>query len=598
MLLLLTAGCTPQATPQVTPGPSEPPVAARPAPTPTPDPVLAGYLSAAMTPLTDDALGITLAYPESFDAPFTTPQGALVLRFQTGDVTIYKDEHPAGQSLAETVDQFIAINRTASMGRIVADEKGTRQLGGREVGFVQTHFASAAGRWDRSVYFVVIGGAEYRVSCGTKEGPPPIKWEAVAPICARVLGTIQFKTPTPEEAPIIKQEGAGYRLTGLPNGNFINWAPSGRTGLVEAAPGLYRLRLDTLELRLLPELGSLQMLGWAGPDTALMARWSGEVPTVGELALTTGAWRPLASVSHPVAICQSGEGHWVWVDVTAVRQGGTATREIGTVYRTPVPAPTGPPAPLAGEQVLDRGALLGRLADGSCLLDAMDGRLMLVRPDGALQTLTAEAFFIPEVTRDGRGVVWRDRPGVCTECIEAGYGPFARLTWWRLDGTKLTADLGAPQEITYLLSPDGERLVIGHGLVGGIKGAISELSSKGFQPGAPREPALLPAGWLGADLLTQPAGLSRWAYQSPIYRAADGAQVAEWLTSGVNGSLLIQIDGGVRFLAPDGQVFRLSQPVPQLQGTHALGIFQPQAPYLSVRDGDDLLLIRLEGVTD
>lgn len=418
--------------------------------------------------------------------------------------------------------------------------------------------------------------------------PPGVPARPVAPAAP----------PKPKEPAVLK-DGLALRLVGIQDAKFVDWAPSGKTALVEASPALYRLRLDTQEVHPMPDLGSVQKMGWAGPDEALLVRWSADVPAVGELSLLTGEWRPLAGVSGRLQICQSSS-HWVWVDVNVVRQGGAGSLEIGAVYRTPAPKPaeSGAPKPLDGKRVLERGALLGRLADGSCLLDGLDQRLMLLRPNGDLQIIS-KTFSLPEVTRDGRGVIWLEKAGRCPDCIELGPGvPFQHVVWWRLDGKKLTANLGRPQVISFLLSPDGERLIIGHRDYKGSGGAISVLSSEGFQPGKVRTPALVPVGWMGSDLLAQPAGPERWTYRSPIFRVEDGKQVAEWLASGVNGSLMIDVKGEVRYLTPEGAAYRLSHPEPFLaggQGVHALGIYQPQAPYVSVPQGDGLLLVRLEG---
>lgn len=436
------------------------------------------------------------------------------------------------------------------------------------------------------------------VLTGCTATPPPAPGPAPAPaLDATPAPPPAAAAPPRPSGPAVVPDGAGLRLVGIPAVNFVDWAPGGQAALVHAAPSLYRLRLDTRELAPL-ELGSVQMLGWAGPAAALLVRWSSPAPVVGELSLLTGEWRPLARVPGRVQICQNG-AHWLWVHVQSVRQGGAGSREIGPVYRTPAPQPEGArvPVPLAGEPVLARGALLGRLADGSCLLDGLDGRLLLLRPGGAWQTL-ATAFNLPAVTRDGRGVVWLEQAGACPDCIEVGPGvPFQRLEWWRLDGQRLTADLGAPQVITFLLAPDGEALVIGHRQFQGDAGAISVLGPEGLRPGAPRSPALVPAGWLGSDLLAQPAGPERWNFRSPVFRAADGQQVAEWLASDGNGSLLIHMDGGVRYLTPTGAAHRLSPPEPFLaggRGIQGLGPYQPQAPYMAVAQEEGALLVRLE----
>jgi hypothetical protein len=406
-------------------------------------------------------------------------------------------------------------------------------------------------------------------------------------------------TPPTPKGPAVVKDGSAYRLVGLGDANFVNWAPSGQTALVEASPALYRLRLDTAELHSLRDLGSVQMMGWAGPDTALLVRWSGESPAIGQLSLLTGEWRPLARVSRQVAICQSTD-HWVWVDITEVRQGGAGSREIGKVYRTAVPEPpqSGAIPPLGGTPVLAKGALLGRLADGSCLLDGLDQRLLLLRPGGDLQTI-AEGFALPRVTPDGRGVTWLKEAGDCPDCIEMGSGvPFRLLTWWRLDGKTLKADLGSPQVISLLLSPDGERLIIGHRDYEGKAGAIGSLSAgEGFKPGPRTSQPLVPVGWMGADLLAQADGPERWQSRSPIYRVTDSAQIGQWVTSGVGGGLLVEINGELRYLAPEGAAYRLSHPEPFRSGglgVYALGMYQPQAPYVTVRQADGLLLVHLE----
>lgn len=445
-----------------------------------------------------------------------------------------------------------------------------------------------------------LAGAVALAGCAARPAPPPPASPALPP-----LPPAEAPSPPPPPPPppapgrsAVVKDGIGLCLTGIPNAQLLDWAPSGKTALITASPLLYRLRLDPLSLESLPDLGSIQNMGWAGPDEALLIRWSGEAPAVGTLSLATGEWRPLARATGPMSICQSGS-HWVWVRVTKVRQGGAGARDIGAVYRAPAPGPAqaDPTKPLGGTQVLAEGALLGRLADGSCLLDGMDRRLLLLRPNGDLQTLSEE-FSLPRVTEDGRGVTWMQNAGDCAECIEIGQGvPFQRLIWWRLDGKQLMADLGTPQVISYLLSPDGASMVIGHRDFNATRGAFSKLGAEGFRPGQVGTPALVPTGWLGPDLLAQTAGPERWKHRSPVFRVKDGAQVGEWLTSGVNGGQLLDMQGEVRFVSPEGAVYRLSHPEQVragVPGAHGLGIYQPQAPYLTVRQDDGLLLVRLE----
>ncbi|MFZ5815923.1 MAG: hypothetical protein ACOY93_11540 [Bacillota bacterium] len=440
---------------------------------------------------------------------------------------------------------------------------------------------------------LAVGGCAAREPAVSDPVPPPPLPAPEAPV--------QPASPEPPPAPAgprVLQEGTALRLAGLQHPTHVDWAPSGQTALISASPVPYRLDLARQELHPLPDLGTVQQLGWAGPDELLLVRWNGQAAPVGTLSLRSGAWRPLATVPGQVQICQSGS-HWVWVQVSTVRQGGAGYREIGAVYRTPVPEPdpAGEPKPLGGALALERGALLGRLADGSCLLDGVDQRLLLLRPSGELQPI-AEGFALPRVTRDGRGVVWLEEAGDCPGCIELGPGvPFRRLVWWRLDGKRLEADLGRPQVIDFLLAPDGERLMIGHRNFEGESGAISTLGPEGFQPGEVRSPALVPAGWMGADLLAQAAGPEGWRFRSPLLRASDGRQVAERLNSSADGGLLIELESEVRYLTPEGAVHRLSHPEPfrrDGQGIQVLGLHHPQVPYLAVLEEEAVLLVRLE----
>ena len=182
-------------------------------------------------------------------------------------------------------------------------------------------------------------------ACPSSRPPSP---EASAP-------PVTSELPPKPQGPAVVKDGSALRLVGIGDAKFVDWVPSGQTALVEASPALYRLRLDTRELHPMPDLGSVQNMGWAGPDAALLIRWSGDAPALGELSLLTGEWRPLARVSGRVQLCQSGS-HWVWVDVKVVRQGGAGGREIGAVYRAPVPKPAAgsAPQPLDGKQVLEQ----------------------------------------------------------------------------------------------------------------------------------------------------------------------------------------------------------------------------------------------------
>jgi hypothetical protein len=390
--------------------------------------------------------------------------------------------------------------------------------------------------------------------------------------------------------------GDDLRLIGLSPIRVLGWAPGSEAALLQAPSGLYALRPGKPELQHLADWQPDQFIGWAGANQALLIRWDRENHEAGQLSLATGTWRPLASLpGRRVQICQNGSD-WLWVDVQTERSGGAGSRSIGPVYRTPADAipfgvgARGTPAPLAGDRVLERGALLGRLADGSCLLDDMDQRLLLARPTGELQVLT-DSFALPRVAGDGRGVIWREEAGPCPECIELGPGvPFGRLVWWRLDGAKLIADVGTPRVLTPLLSPDGERLVIGHRTMDGKSGAIGVLSAAGFVKGADRTPPLVPAGWMGAELLAHPAGPERWRERSPIYRAADGAQVAEALAEGSDDSLLIDKGGETWFLAGGGAGFQVRSLGGDLQ---LLGQYQPEGAYAAVRKGDSVWLLRL-----
>jgi hypothetical protein len=418
--------------------------------------------------------------------------------------------------------------------------------------------------------------------------PPPAKLPEPAPGPA----------PEPSPGPRVVAEGKDLRILGTGEFRALHWAPGGEIALLQTDSGLFALRPDAAELRLLASWQSDWFVGWAGPDAALMMRWERDRHEVGALSLETGAWRPLASLvgRAQVQICQNGPD-WLWVDVQMVRQGGAGSREIGAVYRTPADlisawAKSEGTDPLSGDLVMERGAILGRLADGSCLLDAMDQRLLLARPTGELQTLT-DRFTLPEITADGRGVLWREEAGECPECIEIGPGvPFQRLVWWRLDGERLTADVGSPRVLSPLLSPDGQRLVIGHLAYDRADGAIGVLGDAGFDRGQVRAPALVPVGWLGETLLAAPAGPERWRDRSPILRAEDGAKVGEQLAVGFDGSLLIDMGGESWYLGAGGASLR----VRDLEGeVQLLGEYQPQAPYVVVRHGGQIRLLAAAG---
>lgn len=148
-----------------------------------------------LLPFHSDLVGVSFSYPANLAEPEVTHVGipAVKLDLVNGELVISSKDALDGKSGAELIAENIEENTKASSGRMISTDLGRQALGGQEAWAVQRYFASAAGRTDSVMYIVLTEGLEYRVSCATKQGPPVVPWEAVAPVCERILDTIQFE---------------------------------------------------------------------------------------------------------------------------------------------------------------------------------------------------------------------------------------------------------------------------------------------------------------------------------------------------------------------------------------------------------------------
>lgn len=161
------------------------------------DSITATNMRSNLVPHKSDALGVYFDYPENLDAPELIQSGGttLTLLLGNGEISIHRTEVTPGLTLQELAQQRIEANTQASNGRIVSTDLGQLRLGGEDAWGTRRHFDSAAGRRDGIIYVVRKDGFEYWVGCLTKQGPPVIPWEAVAPVCQRVLETLKFAQP-------------------------------------------------------------------------------------------------------------------------------------------------------------------------------------------------------------------------------------------------------------------------------------------------------------------------------------------------------------------------------------------------------------------
>lgn len=156
-------------------------------------PAYPDYLSTPLTPYENADLGIRLSYPANFDAP-TRASGSfrgVTFAFATGQITIDQQPMPPALTLEDQVAAHMADTARLTP-RVVPDAHGVGPLAGHPAGYVRYHFDSAAGRHDFTLWWVPVGSQEYVISCGTKEGPPPIPWEVVRPVCDRVFDTLEL----------------------------------------------------------------------------------------------------------------------------------------------------------------------------------------------------------------------------------------------------------------------------------------------------------------------------------------------------------------------------------------------------------------------
>lgn len=158
------------------------------------DAITTKNLDSQLVPYTNELLGISFSYPEHLEKPEIMPVGyqPLQLNLGNGEISITRKEAKPGVSPQDLARESIEVNTKASNGRRVYKDLGEQTLGSEEAWAVQHYFASAAGRTDGILYFVITGGFEYRVYCATKQGPPVIAWENVEPVCRRILASIKF----------------------------------------------------------------------------------------------------------------------------------------------------------------------------------------------------------------------------------------------------------------------------------------------------------------------------------------------------------------------------------------------------------------------
>lgn len=136
------------------------------------------------------ALGLRLSIPAG--AAVAEGPDRLTIEFGDARFEAIRQTMAEPMPLKQVAAEFAAANIRASQGRFFVAEQGVRTLAGRDAGYVKAYFDSAAGRWDREFYLLPVGLVEYRVSCGTIDGPPPVPWERVRPLCERMLGSVSL----------------------------------------------------------------------------------------------------------------------------------------------------------------------------------------------------------------------------------------------------------------------------------------------------------------------------------------------------------------------------------------------------------------------
>lgn len=184
MLTLLLAGCSAVWIQEVMPlEPGAPNQGAAVAPALPP-------VTPRLVPYENASLGVKLEIPAG--AIPVEQQDQLTVTFGETELHAIRVVRTEVQPLGQLTAEFAAANIKASMGRFFVEEQKVRRLAGREAGYVKAHFDSAAGRWDREFYLLPVGLVEYRISCGTVDGPPPVPWEKVRPLCERMLESVEL----------------------------------------------------------------------------------------------------------------------------------------------------------------------------------------------------------------------------------------------------------------------------------------------------------------------------------------------------------------------------------------------------------------------
>jgi hypothetical protein len=209
---LLVSGCAGRGAPEA-------PAVATPQPAATNTTFVTAPATLVPVQLTD--LGVSFSYPDQATPPERTEiAGGYTLLFPTWEFTVFRREAPGGKDLGALAKEHMQANTQASSGRIVSTDLGQQTLGGKDAWAIKSHFDSAAGRTDWLHHIVLAGGYQYVVSCHTKQGPPVVPWESVAPACKQVLATVSFQLP-PE--PLVRLSEGQVRL---PDG-IVGIIPSG-----------------------------------------------------------------------------------------------------------------------------------------------------------------------------------------------------------------------------------------------------------------------------------------------------------------------------------------------------------------------------------
>jgi hypothetical protein len=390
------------------------------------------------------------------------------------------------------------------------------------------------------------------------------------------------------DGPVVLRQGSDLWIPRLSQASSVAWSPSTAVAVIQAPDGAYLLDPDQSELQELPGLISVsRVFFWSEGELA----WTREIGHHQWLMLrdtATGKDRELidfgGTANHFI---QPGDARAVFCRVK-----GQASGEVPHPYGEIIA--TGP-----GQEssLLPEGYLVGRLADGRTLVvqGRRYGPLAAVDQSGSLTWLSRENVYFPQISPDGKRVLWFTRAGNPAPNQDELYPKADTLQIW--DGGSSALSVALPKEIAIveaLFAPDGRRIAVATADLGTGAGHLSVWDGARLLPLQNHTMRMPLKGWDGNGILYFRPSQEKTGAEPAIFRTdLDGKETIVPYRNKWGAYIAVSLDGKQFLHAdviwPDSAERRRvdREPVQVLSS-------RPDDPYLASVEPDGLWLLKLD----